>query len=111
MSFLKVREKCSLHSKLTTKLFLELETESQSIGPIFTNPHQDVAFSPLLVVMLQLLHEKAFKTYSDCLKFLIPRATVRLLCHQPSPNYLMSLVKAKLKEYPEDFELLLKVMS
>lgn len=90
---------------------LELENESQSTGTIFANPHQDVAFSPLLVVMLQLMHEKAFINHLDSFKALIPRATALLLYHQSSPNYLMSLLKAKLKEYPTNFQNFLKVID
>jgi len=83
--------------------------ESESSGPIFINPHQDVAFSPLLVVLLLLSKEKSSKKNLPALLDLISKATVRLLFLQSTPAFLINLVEANLNSFPKEFAKLSQV--
>jgi hypothetical protein len=88
---------------------IDLEFETNTGGPVFVNPHQDVAFSPLLVVTLKLAKEKAFKKSAASLKVLISKATLGLFYHQSSPEYLIQLIKSSLDCYPKEFSDFAKV--
>ncbi|XP_059475796.1 nucleolar pre-ribosomal-associated protein 1 [Neocloeon triangulifer] len=90
----------------------ELQQEDNKIsGTAYTGPYQDVAFSPLLVVLLQLAKEKSFAQKLPALQHMVQGATIQLLLQQPSPHYLINVIKSNIKQYPAEFSALIQDCS
>ncbi|XP_065338763.1 uncharacterized protein LOC135938771 isoform X2 [Cloeon dipterum] len=97
-----------VHSALLDEILGDLNQESDTNSQGFTSPYQDVAFSPLIVVLLQLMKEKAFKQHFDALQHMIPRATIQLLIQQSTPCNLIKVIENNSGLFPDIFSSFIK---